>query len=264
MISICVPLRHGHYINEVLDSIFNSTFKNFEVIISNASSDKKISEILNTYKVKEIVVPEDTGLLMGRMIPHKAASGEYELLLDETRIISKDLLQLLDGLNYDMVAIGEKEIVKNYWSYLADFDKGKISKIYDPLVNGYIMPRYYKKQILDIVFKNIEFKIPDNLLNKIVYGDHHIIFYEAYKISQNVFYLKDKLIMHYGDYSLREIIKKYHRYGYSSRILIGTPYEFVFKYSSHKRKEADLKTKVKMLPLFLARGIPFLIGRIGI
>ncbi|MGC9001333.1 glycosyltransferase, partial [Caldisericum sp.] len=60
MISICVPLRHGHYINEVLDSIFNSTFKNFEVIISNASSDKKISEILNTYKVKEIVVPEDT------------------------------------------------------------------------------------------------------------------------------------------------------------------------------------------------------------
>lgn len=264
MISICIPVKHGHYILELLDSIFNSTYKNFEVIISDATPGKKISEIIGTYNVKNIIVPSNTSLLLGRMIPHKQASGDYELLLDETRIISENLLERLAKLKYDMIAIAEEEIVKNYWSYLANLDKNGISNIYDPITNGYILPRYYKRSILDEGFKNLERKISEEILNKIIYGDHHIIFYEAFKISQNMFYLKDKLIKHYGDYSLKEIIKKYHRYGYSSRILIGTSYEFVLKYNSHKRKDIDLITKIKTFPLFLARGVPFLIGRLGI
>lgn len=264
MISICIPVRTGGHIKELLDSIFNSTYNDFEVIISNATSDNAISEIIKEYNVKEIIVPTSTGLFMGRNIPHRQASGEYELMLDETRIISRDLLEQLNNLKYDMVAIGEQEVVESHWTYLANIDKESIYEISEPKFNGYVLPRYFKKRILDSAFESIENKLPNDILNRVIYDDHQIVSYESFKISKNIYYLKDKLIKHYGDNSLNDIIKKYHRYGHSSRVLIGTPYEFVFKYRSHKRSNVNVKTKIKTLPLFLARGVPFLIGRLGI
>ncbi|MFP3257057.1 MAG: glycosyltransferase [Candidatus Nanopusillus acidilobi] len=264
MISIVIPVTHGKYLNEVFNSINKNSYQDFEVIVVNSSEKPEISKIINSFNFLEIKVPSDTKALKARYIGHLNAKGDYELLLDETRVIADSLLKKLNDLDYDMVIIGEKEIIQSYWTYLADLDKNLNEGIGDPLENGYVLPRYFKKDVIDKAFEKIKQKLPMNIFEKASYAEHHIIFYESYQISKSIFYLKDKLIYHYGDNSILEIIKKYHKYGLSSRTLYGTSYEFTVKYSSHKRRHLDFYNKIKLSPLYLIRGISYFIGSLGI
>ena len=264
MISIVIPVTHGKYLNEVFNSINKNSYQDFEVIVVNSSEKPEISKIINSFNFLEIKVPSDTKLLKARYIGHLNAKGEYELLLDETRVIADSLLKKLNDLDYDMVVIGEKEIIQSYWTYLAELDKNLNEGIGDPLENGYVLPRYFKKDVIDKAFEKIKEKIPSYIFEEIISVDHHIIFYESYQISKNIFHLKDKLIYHYGDNSIFDIMRKYHRYGLSSRAVLGTPYEFTAKFSSHKRRNLNIYNLIKLSPLYFVRGISYFVGILGI
>ena len=67
------------------------------------------------------------------------------------------------------------------------------------------------------------------------------------------------LIRHYGDTRLSQIIKKYYRYGKTLKVLRGTTYN-AFTKISRKRRRICKGNKFALYLLYLARGIPFLIG----
>ncbi|BDC17393.1 glycosyltransferase family 2 protein [Acidianus sp. HS-5] len=257
MISIEIPVLHGKYLNQLFESIRNQTFQDYEVVIVNSSSNENVSDLIQQYGFKEI--KEKVKLLKARYLAHYYSKSDYTLLLDETRTLRKDALALLSSLNHDMVIIGEEEIGDSFWVRLANLDKENIMECNTAeAIKGFALPRFFRREILDKAFE----KLRENLKEKfgeIIFPDHELIYYEASRVSSDVFSLKDKLIMHYGDARLSEIARKYYRYGMSVRVLKGTPYSNLTRISRKKRNICK-GNKLLLYLLYLTRGIPFLLG----
>ena len=259
MISIEIPAIHGKYLRQVLESIRNQSYQDYEVIVVNSGSGE-ISDIVKEFGFK--VINQKTKSLHARYLAHKESKGEYALVLDETRMLERDTLKILSSLDYDMIIIGEKEIGDSLWIKLASLDKENV--VYcnpvDPL-KGISLPRYYKREVLSKAFSSAL----ENLGNKfydVVYRDLEIIFYEAYKVSKSVHVVYDQLISHFGDATLSDIMKKYYRYGKTSRVLRNTPYSVFLTKKRVRRKicRGSFWERKLLYLLYLARGIPYLLG----
>lgn len=85
------------YLNESLDSIFNQTFKDFELILINDSSTDKTSEIIQTYAHHpEVIVLENKrneGVPYSRNRGFLKAQGEYIAIHDADDISLPDRLK---------------------------------------------------------------------------------------------------------------------------------------------------------------------------
>ncbi|AEB95031.1 glycosyl transferase family 2 [Metallosphaera cuprina] len=256
MISIEIPVVHGKYLNEVFESIRSQTYQDFEVIITS-SGGEEISDLIKQYGFKE--VKAITRLLNARYLAHLESKGEFSLILDETRTLRRDALSVLSALNHDMVIIGEQEIGNTFWLKLANLDKENILECNSiDTVKGFLIPRFFRREILDKAFNRLKENLKDKF-DKVIFREDFLRYYEARKESDDVFLLKDKLIFHYGDATLFQIIKKYHRYGKNTKMLKGTPYHNLVSINRTKRNIC-LGNKILLYLLYLARGIPFLIG----
>ncbi|QXJ31862.1 glycosyltransferase family 2 protein [Saccharolobus shibatae] len=257
MISIEIPVIHGKYLNHLFESIRSQSFQDYEVTVVNSSSDENVSDLISQYGFKE--VKEKVKLLKARYLAHHHSKGDYALLLDETRILRKDTLPILSTLNHDMTIIGEEEIGDSFWVRLANLDKENIMECNtSEAIKGFALPRFFRREILDRTFD----KLKENLKEKfdeIVFPDHELIYYEASRVSNDVISLKDKLIMHYGDAKLSEIIRKYYRYGKSLKVLKETPYSNLIRVSRKKRNICK-GNKFFLYLLYVTRGIPFILG----
>ena len=259
MISIEIPITHGKYLRQVLESIREQTYQDYEVIVVN-SGRKELSDMVKQFGFK--LVEKKAKLLHARYLAHKESKGDYALILDETRMLEKDTLKTLSSLDYDMVIIGEKEVGDSFWVKLAQLDKENITYCnpIDPL-NGIALPRYFKSEILSKAFSSAKEKLGDKFY-EVVFRDHDIIFYEASKVSKSIYAVNDPLISHFGDASLSDIMRKYYRYGKSARLLKSSPYsDFLAKKRVTRRicKGSFWERKTLYL-LYLARGIPYLLG----
>ena len=259
MISIEIPAIHGKYLRQVLESIRNQSYQDYEVIVVNSGSEE-ISDIVKEFGFK--VINQRAKSLHARYLAHKESKGDYALILDETRMLERDTLKLLSSLDYDMVIIGEKEIGDSLWIKLANLDKENVTYCnpVDPL-EGISLPRYFKSEVLSEAFSSA-LKNLDNKFYEVVYRDLEIIFYEANKVSKNIHVVNDQLISHFGDVSLSDIIRKYYRYGKTSRVLRNTPYSvFLTKKRVRRRicKGGFWERKLLYL-LYLARGVPYFLG----
>ncbi|AKA74674.1 glycosyltransferase [Saccharolobus solfataricus] len=257
MISIEIPVLHGKYLRELIESIRSQTFQDYEVIVVNSSTAEEISDLIKQYGFKE--VKENVKLLKARYLAHINTRGEYSLLLDETRILRRDALKILSSLNHDMVIIGEEEIGNSFWIKLANLDKENIMECNTPeAIKGFVLPRYFRNEVLVKAFMVLRENLKEKF-DEVIFPDHELLYYEASKVSNDVFVLKDKLIMHYGDSKLSEIVRKYYRYGKSLKVLNSTPYEHLTSISRKKRNICK-GNKILLYLLYVARGIPFLVG----
>lgn len=95
--SIIIPVYNtSKYLEKCLDSVFNQTYKDFEVIAINDGSTDNSIEVLKKYKDLIIINQENQGLSAARNNGIKKVSGEYFLLLDSDDYIEKELLEKLD------------------------------------------------------------------------------------------------------------------------------------------------------------------------
>ena len=94
--SIIIPVYNvEQYIKRTLDSVFNQTEKDFEVIIvDDGSTDNSIS-IAKEYDVK-IIHSKHVEVSEARNIGEKKAKGEYILFLDSDDYWDKDLLKKIN------------------------------------------------------------------------------------------------------------------------------------------------------------------------
>ena len=86
--SIVIPVYNVEkYLKRTLDSVFNQTYQDFEVIVVNDGCTDKSMEIAKKYKTK-IIDHKQVGVSEARNIGEKEAKGEYLLFLDRT--VGKD------------------------------------------------------------------------------------------------------------------------------------------------------------------------------
>ncbi len=114
-ISIVVPVYNVEkYLRQCLDSIINQTFKDFECICDDGSTDKSLS-ILQEYANKDnrikIISQKNIGLAGARNTALSVASGKYVLFVDSDDYIDINLCEALykDAVKYNSdIAFAER------------------------------------------------------------------------------------------------------------------------------------------------------------
>ncbi|MDG6999350.1 MAG: glycosyltransferase family 2 protein [Nitrososphaerota archaeon] len=261
MISIEIPVTWGTHLTAVLGSIKNQSFGDYEIIIVDSSKNAETVKIANDFDAKVFQGPES--LLEARWIGHNNSIGERELFLDETRILAKGALERLNKMTEDMVVIGEGELGNGFWVKLENLDKQISMKYNLEKLNpefGFILPRLFKRDVLDYSFHMLMENMGPEIFSKVVHIDHQSIFREAYNYSTSVGIIRDPLIFHYGDESLMKIVRKYYRYGKSDRIKRLVPYLNSLNMRKRKRTVPTLKYKILLVPLYSARVISYALG----
>ena len=93
MISVIIPIYNSSLtLNECLESIYGSTFKNFEVIVvSDCSTDSSV-HIAKNYNCKIIELDENKGPAYARNIGSYEAKGDILFFVDSDVVIKKNAL----------------------------------------------------------------------------------------------------------------------------------------------------------------------------
>lgn len=260
-ISICIPIVYGNHTREALESIFSSQYQDYEVIVNDSTDFFTASDTLSEYDVK--IIKKKTMSFESRYLTIRESTGNKILLFDETRIMSSNLLGILTSMKNEMVAIGERDIGKGMITFLSNLDKRNVAvnpELLNPSKNKSIIPRFYSREVILEAMNEIFKHITDDLVKKIVGLDLELIYFESYKISQNIGIIPAQEILHYGDSDFNEVFKKYFRYGKSQKMLRNSYYSDFAGLSGRNRANASPKDWAMSLPLQIIRGIPFLLG----
>lgn len=271
LVTITIPTYNSaKFISKCLDSVVNQTYKNIEInVIDRYSSDDTI-EIVKKYGIRDIL--HYAGPLLGaRHEGLKVSKGKYILLLDSDQILNKDAIKegicLFENKSMDMLALEEKVYRSvSFLEKLYEYDRKLIHRVYNlSPFTGVILPRFYKREILQKAFSNIPKKIVSGLGGQ----DHAIIYYESWLVSKRVGFLKNA-VRHIEPNSYRKVWEKSYRWGYTS---IDAHYGKYKKLIDQKERfRTGLFTKGMVLEscasivLLLLKGIPyklgFLVGRV--
>jgi glycosyltransferase involved in cell wall biosynthesis len=258
MISIEFSVVSGKHLDELLNSLRKQKYQDFEVIIVN--SNPEFSGIIREFGAKEIF--KKTGKLEARALAHKEAKGDFELLLEETRLLTENALYLLHKLdNIDMAIIHELELGNHLVNKLNRFDSENAFR-FASVGPGklYLLPRYFRHEVLSNSFASLYNKIPTCKISKIVANDLEMIYIESFQQFNKVTKVEEPLIIKYGEKSFRESFKKYYRYGKTSRELSKVEYYKMLNYQHRIRPIPNLKSVPPLLLLYAIRGTAFLSG----
>lgn len=118
-VSIIVPCYNVEkYLSHCLDSLFNQTYPNIEVIAVNDGSTDGTSVILQqyrNYKNLKVINQKNTGLSGARNIGIKYAQGEYICFVDADDWIERDTIER--GLK----SVKELAVDVVLWGYIKEF-----------------------------------------------------------------------------------------------------------------------------------------------
>ncbi|WP_315077731.1 glycosyltransferase [uncultured Clostridium sp.] len=95
MVSIIVPTYNNEkYIESALQSIFNQTYKDIEIIVVDDGSTDNTSEVLKKYTNKIIYIKkENGGVASARNLGLNIANGEYIAFLDADDLYDKNKIE---------------------------------------------------------------------------------------------------------------------------------------------------------------------------
>lgn len=119
MISIIIPVYNSEkYLSTCLDSIFNSTFQDFELILVDDGSTDKSSMICDDYAARDarckVIHKSNAGVAEARNDGLKNAKGEYIAFMDNDDVIHPMMLELLHKAilsgDYDFSVILYKKV----------------------------------------------------------------------------------------------------------------------------------------------------------
>lgn len=123
-ISIIIPIyKTEHYLNECIQSVFNQTYKDLEIILVDDGSPDKCPEICDEYAKQDkrikVVHRKNGGLSAARNSGLKIASGEYVYFLDSDDKIFPNAIEQLVKLTYKYK---EVDIVQGNYAPLSGYE----------------------------------------------------------------------------------------------------------------------------------------------
>ncbi len=93
-ISVIIPcFNHAHYLPEVIDSILQQTYLNYEIIVVDDGSKDNTREIANSYPLVKYVYQQNQGLAAARNTGIQHAAGNYIIFSDADDWLFPDALQ---------------------------------------------------------------------------------------------------------------------------------------------------------------------------
>jgi glycosyltransferase involved in cell wall biosynthesis len=262
LISVIVLTKNSSKtLDSCLNSVRNQSYPNIELIIVDSQSTDGTINIAHSYAAT--IVNTDWKLLGARYLGFGKSDGEYILYLDSDQLLYPDTIErsVTSIDNYDMLCLEEESYEANsFLQKLIDVDRKLIHSFpdlhIDPL-RGAMIPRFYKRTLLDTVFKNIG----SNNIHDIVFFDDSIIYYEAYSVTKRVGVVS-RAIMHRDSSSVFDFCRKSYRYGKTTQQLLNSNmYTKLLKRKARIRRGTSFNLmSIKSLVLFLLKNIPFFIG----
>ena len=99
LVTICIPVKNGEpFIRDALDSCFNQTYKNYEIlIVDNASTDGtvKIVESFGSKKINLIKNPIDIGITANFNVCIEHARGKYIKFLCADDLLNANCIEIM-------------------------------------------------------------------------------------------------------------------------------------------------------------------------
>lgn len=268
LVSITIPTYNNEKtIEKTLESVFNQTYKNIEVIIVDSYSKDRTLEIIKKFEKVKVYFYEGT-LLGAREMGVRKSKGDFVALIDSDHVLDKNtILKSVKLMNkFDMLWFYERSYKpKKILEILYDADRILVqenSKEYIMPVGGTILPRFYRKKIIENAFS----QIPKKILPLCVAHDHAIIYYEAKKNSNKIGQVGEKenpAIYHREPWSFSNLFKKTYRYGITTRKLVmNRVYPELLKSKNKARKInfKDFGLYLKSNLLRAIRALPYLYG----
>ena len=263
LVSIVIPTYNSEKTLPLcLESVKRQTYRNIEVIIVDSYSGDKTIEIAKKYSVR--IIQTHGGLLWARYLGHLHAKGEIELLLDSDQILSSTAIER--GVrtilkSYDMLILEENSYrPQTLIQWLFYFDRKHIHNIKDlHPIHGVLLARMYKREVLDKAFNNIRYKLPLQIMYKLVSQAHAIIYYESWKYTNKVGILENA-IYHIEPATLAQIARKFYRYG-KTELTLSEHYPELSRGKRTPRKINIKPHSLISLALWLIKAVPYSLGR---
>lgn len=264
-ISVSIPVVSGNNLKLCLDSIYASSYDDFEVVVNDSSENEQVNDILKQYDLKVIV--KKTRTLESRFITVSNSKGDKVFLMDETRTIGKSLLREIENTRNRIIVIGEEEVGNSLVQRASNLEKRSSCRLRDkglsPLVNKSVIPRVYERTLILKSFEAVRRKLSDELFYKIVGLDLELIYYESWLQTTDIGFIRGAEIYHLGESSYRELFAKYYRYGKTQKYLRSTEYHQLAGIMGRNRHGIGFLDRVRVFPIQVMRGIPFILGYIS-
>ena len=195
-------------IQKCLESLRNQTYQNFEIIVMDSHSKDKTLEIASSFGARIVFAPT---LAAARKAGADISRGDYILILDSDQILDEDVLekcvQVCEVEGYDGVTLFEKSLIirNTFVERVIAYDKEIFHSLHDDdPVKGTAIPRFFRASY----FKRVEFEN-----NPPITFEHTIIHHKIVQMGAKIKFI-DAYIWHHETATIREVARKFFRYGY--------------------------------------------------
>jgi glycosyltransferase involved in cell wall biosynthesis len=194
-ISVIIPIYNAYpFLRKCLDSIYNQTLTNFEIIAVNDGSTDKSIEILKEYQTEKknfiLIEKENEGASVARNEGIEKACGEYIAFIDSDDYVDKDFLETL----YRLAENNCCDIACcNYYRYTMKTGKRHIHPFY--MKTGF----YSKQKALNILISDnrIKYYIWNKIFKRSLIINNNIRFselcFEDTEFCVKTFYFANKI-----------------------------------------------------------------------
>jgi glycosyltransferase involved in cell wall biosynthesis len=261
-VSVVIPTRNSSAtIEQCLESIKHQSYDNLEVIVVDTNSSDNTKAICSKYGTK--FVNTEWRLLGARFVGFENSRGDYFLMLDSDQILEKAAIQqCVDAMSeYDQVCLGERTYnPETFLQKMFEADRRLIHEQSDLQLDpgyGTLVPRFYKRFVLQGAFSNI----PKQILPFVVAHEDSILYYEAIRVSDKVGVVPDALF-HKEPSSVLELWKKNRKYGRAARELVDAGFysSLVTKKRRFRRSRGISRNRILSTILLALKGPAYLIG----
>jgi glycosyltransferase involved in cell wall biosynthesis len=266
LISIVIPTKNSaNTLDSCLQSIINQTYSKLELIIVDSQSTDGTIDIAEKYSAK--IVQTKWGLLGARFLGFKASKGDYILYLDSDQTLAHSSIlgcSIQMFSNNDMLCLEERSSrTDSFLQKLIDADRRLVNKYWkrniDPL-SGFLIPRFYKRSILDAVFKEMNIVYQ---MHRLGVNEDCLIYYHAYRLSHySRIAILSEALLHKDLASLIEYFRKNYIYGKNMKALVeNSLYKKLILRNIRFRKGLMLDIQsAQSIALRLLKIVPFLAG----
>jgi len=209
-ISIIIPVYNSSFtLKECLNSIFSSTFKDYEVIVVSGNSTDDSIKIAKQFQIKIIELPENKGPALARNKGFQVAQGDIILFLDSDVILNKNSLSLI----IDKFSLTEVNAIQGIYSHEPNY-KYLATQFYQSYLCYYVWPEN-KKYATTLVTGC--FAIRKEIFNKFGGFDVNIenascedekFGYSLIEKGYKILILRDLQVVHRVNYNVINFIKK--------------------------------------------------------
>lgn len=195
-------------LKKCLDSVKNQEYGNIEIVIMDSYSKDDTLVIAKSYGAKIVFAPT---LATARKAGSDASSGKYVFILDSDQILEPDVIKrcvaACEEEGFDGVTLFEKSLILNgtFVERIIAYDKEIFHSLQDDdPVSGTAIPRFFRASL----FKKVEFE-----KNPPITFEHTIIHKKIVDMGAKIKFV-NAYIWHHETTTIREVARKFFRYGY--------------------------------------------------